>query len=224
MKTGIFCTGRCIESDNWEKHQWIDEENSLLGEYAKTILLAEKEKPESIVFGNGIITRDQVENLNEYTTEYIFDHFNELKDLPQFEGIDLNELSNFIKKISLTAGLVKNTYEEMELAARVFDKKSLEKTIVVSNPDNIARCMQIGHQLYQKTRLKPLKNLFYAQSEIGYNGTTSLTSAIIEMPHRHDDLSPKGLPEDIKKYFSLPLRKKGEFAELVKNYFKNNSL
>ena len=93
----------------------------------------------------------------------------------------------------------------------------VEEVTLISNPDHISRCFQLAHAFTQKNKL-PF-NFLAAQSDVGYNGTTSTTSRIIEQPHRADDLSPN-LAGVIGDYFTLTLDKKNEFVELVADYLE----
>lgn len=215
MKTGILCHGRYLQANNWELHQFGDPKNGLVGQILKTMLVAYKSQDPIIVFGTGASEKDGLKEA-EYTIKYMFDNFDAARNFPQFRGVDLDSLKRIMKSYSVPELKSKNTLEEIRYAGEIFASYGVEKAIIISNPDHISRCMQLGHQIYQETKNKSLENLFGAQSEIGYNGTNIITSKIIEMPHRSDDSSPD-LSKYIGNYFKLPVEKKKEFVEVVKN-------
>ncbi|VVB83535.1 Uncharacterised protein [uncultured archaeon] len=218
MKTGILCHGRHVLAKNWELHQWGDRKEGLLGQILKTCLLAYQEKAEVIVFGTGASERDGLKE-SEYTIKYMFEHFDEMSLFNPFDNINLKDLKRHILSFSIPEKKSQNTLEEIKFAGEIFCDYNIEKAIIVSNPDHISRCMQLAHQVYHYTKLKSLENLFAVQSDIGYNGTSSITSKIVEMPHRGDDLSPD-LSKYIGNYFKLPLKIKNNFVDLVKNFFE----
>ncbi len=218
MKTGLLCHGRHVLAKNWKFHQWGDKEKGLLGQVMKTILLASQENPEIIIFGTGASEKDGLKE-SEYTIKYMFEHFDDLYALPQFQGMDIEQLRAFMKLKSIPEKKSQNTYEEIKRALEIFSHHGIERAIWVSNPDHISRCMQLAHQVYCETNSKTLQNFFAAQSDIGYNGTPSITSKIVEMPHRGDDPSPD-LSQYIGGYFRLAPEKKEEFVQLVEQFFK----
>lgn len=218
MKTGILCHGRHVLANNWELHQWGDKEKGLLGQILKTLLLSYQEQPNLIIFGTGASEKDGLKE-SEYTLQYMMDNFDQSKAFPQFAEVNIPLMKDFMYANSIPETESQNTREEIEFAGRIFADKEIERVIIVSNPDHISRCMQLAHQVYQQTRLMSLKNLFGAQSEVGYNGTANLTSRIIEMPHRGDDPSPD-LSRSIGKYFGLPTERKKEFVDLVEDFLQ----
>lgn len=218
MKKGILCHGRHLLAINWELHQFGDTQNKLLGQIAKTCLLAYEERPELIIFGTGASKLgEKIES--EYTIQYMMDNFFRLKDFPQFEGIDLHNLKDFMHRNSIPEKKSQNTYQEIKYAGEVFYEKGIYSVILVSNPDHISRCGQLVHQVYQESRLESLKRVFLCQSEVGYNGTNIITSRIIESPHRGDDESPD-LSIYIGDYFKLSLQGKKEFFQAVESLIK----
>lgn len=220
MKTGILCHGRHLLANNWELHQWGDMEKGLLGQILKTCLLTHQENPRVIVFGTGASEKDGLKE-SEYTIQYMLDRFPELEEFPQFKEIDLLWLEKFIIDHFVAETKSQNTYEELRYAGQIFDSHGIEKVILVSNPDHISRCMQLAHQVYQETHLPSLANVFASQSDIGYLGEPRATSAVIETPHRGDDLSPD-LSQIIKKYFGLSLEAKEEFVDQLRSFIKTH--
>ena len=219
MKTGLLCHGRHVLAKNWELHQWGDKEKGLLGQVMKTILIAHQENPEVIIFGTGASEKERLKE-SGYTIKYMFEHFEDLYSLPQFQGVNIGQLKAFMKSKSIAEKKSQNTYEEIKKALEIFSYHGIEKIIWVSNPDHIPRCMQLAHQVHYETNSKILLNFFAAQSDIGYNGTPSITSKIVEMPHRGDDPSPD-LSQYIGKYFKLSTEDKERFVGLVKKFFNN---
>jgi hypothetical protein len=217
VKTGILCHGRHIFANNWELHQWGDKEKGLLGQILKTLSPVSQENPEIVVFGTGASGKDGLKE-SEYTIKYMFDRFNELVDFPQFHGVDIQNLKYFMSYRSIAEKRSQNTLEELRRAMDIFSSYSVNRVVIVSNPDHISRCMQLAHQVYHESKPRGLEGFFAAQSDIGYNGTLAVTSKIIEMPHRRDDPSPD-LSRLIGRYFKLPLESKREFVNLVENYF-----
>ncbi len=217
-KTGIICHGRHLLAKNWELHQWGDKEKGLLGQILKTLLVAHREQPEAIVFGTGASEKDGLKE-SEYTIKYMLDNFHYLNEFPQFRGIDINQLKKFVGFRSIAEKKSQNTYEEIKGAIEIFSHYGIERVILVSNPDHLPRCIQLAHQVYQETKSKILDGFLATPSEIGYNGTSTITSRIVEMPHRGDDPSPD-LSQYIGNYFKLSLEKKKEFVEQVKKFFE----
>lgn len=148
----------------------------------------------------------------------MFNRFDELSYFPQFRGVDIQNLKNFMAYHSIAEKRSQNTLEELRYAMDIFSSKGINRLIIVSNPDHISRCMQLAHQVYHESKPRGLEGFFAAQSDIGYNGTLAVTSKIIEMPHRRDDPSPD-LSRLIGRYFKLPLESKRELVSLVENYF-----
>ncbi len=216
MKTGILCHGRHVLAKNWELHQWGDNEKGLLGQICKTVLLAHQENPETVVFGTGASEKDGLKE-SEYTIRYMLEHFGDLASYPQFKGVDLEALRSFMFTHSVPEKRSQNTYEELKNSMDIFSVHSIDRLIIVSNPDHIPRCMQLAHQVYHELKPTGLEQLFAAQSDIGYNGTIKTTSRIVESPHRGDDPSPD-LSQYIPDYFKLPLELKREFVEEVRNF------
>jgi hypothetical protein len=221
MRTGILCHGRHVLANNWELHQWGDQEKNLLGQILKTLILSYQERPEVVIFGTGASEKDGLKE-SEYTLKYMFDNFEKVAKFNQFNNIDLGFLKDYMIHHSVPEKKSQNTFEEIKYAGEIFLDYNIEKVIIVSNPDHISRCMQMAHQVYQQTKLKSLENLFASQSEIGYDGTNNLTSKIIEMPHRGDDVSPNIL-KPIGEYFKLPLEKKRKFTQLITNFFSSSN-
>ncbi|MDO8528967.1 MAG: ElyC/SanA/YdcF family protein [Nanoarchaeota archaeon] len=215
-KTGILCHGRHVLANNWELHQWGDKEKGLLGQVLKTLSLAAKQYPEVVVFGTGASEKDGLKE-SEYTIRYMFEHFDEINEFPQFNGADMQGLKNFMSAHSVPEKKSQNTLEELKCAMDIFSSYSVSRIFIVSNPDHISRCMQLAHQVYHDLKPRGLDEIFAAQSDVGYNGTLSVTSKIIEMPHRGDDPSPD-LSKYIGSYFRLPLEKKIEFVEQVRKF------
>lgn len=218
MKTGILCHGRHVLANNWELHQWGDKEKRLLGQVLKTLIIANQEKPDMIVFGTGASEKDGLKE-SEYTIKYMFDHFDEVREFPQFKNINLGFLETYMHVCSIPETKSKNTIEELKYAMDIFQLREINKMIIISNPDHISRCMQLAHQVYHESKPKDLEEIFAVQSDIGYNGTLNITSKIIEMPHRGDDPSPD-LSKYIGNYFKLPLDKKEEFVKLTATFLR----
>ena len=221
METGILCHGRHILAKNWELHQWGDKHKGLLGQILKTLSLAYQESPKVVVFGTGSSEKDGLKE-SEYTIKYMLEHFDDLSFFNQFNGIDIGQLKKFIFEHSIPEKRSQNTLEELRYAMNIFSSNDVNRIILVSNPDHISRCMQLAHQVYHETKPKGLEEIFAVQSDIGYNGTSTITSKIIEMPHRGNDFRPD-LSKYIGNYFKLPLDKQNEFVNLVKNFFENYS-
>ncbi len=221
MKTGILCHGRHLLATNWELHEWGNEKKNLLGQIPKTLLLVHQETPETIVFGTGASEKDGLKE-SEYILKYMFEHFGNLQNFSQFNGINLTELEKYMKGHSVVDKTSQNTYEEIKRTIEVFSSQDMHKMIIVSNPDHISRCMQMAHQSYHELKPSSLEAIFGAQSDIGYNGTAQITSKIIEIPHRGDDLSPD-LSRYMGNYFKLPLEEKRQFVRMVEDFFDNQN-
>ena len=205
-------------ANNWALHQWGNSERGFLGQILKTVELTSHENPSVVVFGTGASKRDGLKE-SEYTIRYMFDHFYEANKFSQFNGIDLNELKTIMGEKSIPETESQNTLDELKKAGEIFLYKGVERIILVSNPDHISRCMQLAHTVYREPQYSSIKQIFGAQSDAGYKGTSDITSKIIEMPHRGDDPSPD-LSKYIGNYFKLPLQSKVEFVDLIKNYFE----
>ena len=137
-----------------------------------------------------------------------------MKNFPQLDGANLINLKDRMYKISIAETTSQNTYEELIKAGEIFDNKGVSGVRIVSNPDHISRCGQLAHQVYQEKKLKSLENFSLCPSEVGYNGTTNVTSKVIEMPHRGDDSSPN-LSGYIGEYFKLSRKGKELFYKGV---------
>lgn len=217
-KTGILCHGRHVEAINWELHEWGDEKKGLIGQIPKTILLAYQEKPEIIVFGTGASQRDGIYEA-EIIVKYMLENFSRLEKFPQFKGIKLSPLEKFMHARSIPETKSKNTLDEIRNAGNIFLKYNVEKAIIVSNPDHIARCMQIAHQAYQDDKIYSLKNIFAAQSEVCYDGTSKISTKPIEKTHRGDDPSPD-LSSVIGNYYKITKDQKYECFNQLKKFFE----
>ena len=217
MKTGILCHGRHLQAKNWNLHQWGDIDRNVLGQILKTMQLTHYENPSIIIFGTGSSGQDGLKE-SEYTIRYMFNHFYEANKFSQFNDIKLDELYDTMKRISIAEKESQNTKEELENAGKIFLSQGVERIILVSNPDHISRCMQLAHTIYQDQKFSSFKEILGTSSDIGYKGTSEVTSRIIEMPHRGDDKNPD-LSKSIRNYFKLPLPDKERFVKLVDNFF-----
>ncbi len=215
MKTGILCHGRYLQAINWELHQFGHPEVGL-GQILKTCLLANQKSPEVIVFGTGASEKDGIKEA-DYTIRYMLEHFDALKSFPQFAGLDIQNLREYMVSHSVSETKSQNTKEEIARASEIFANRGIEEAILVSNPDHIPRCFQLAHDFAQSN--KPGFYFLAAQSDIGYNGTPRITSRIIEKPHRADDPSPD-LSAVIGDYFKLTPVQKTEFTQRTKAYFE----
>lgn len=220
VRTGILCHGRHLLANNWELHQWGDADNEQLGQILKTCQLAYNEKPEIIVFGTGASEKDGVKE-SEYTIKYMMDNFDRMKDFSKFKEIDLGKLKIFMHSHSIAEKESKKTFEELEKAGEIFLNHGVTRVILVSNPDHISRCMQLAHEVFSQPKFSSFKQILAAQSEVGYNGTQTITSRIIEMPHRGDDSSPN-LAKYIGDYFKLSLERKRKFVSWVKDFLQTD--
>jgi hypothetical protein len=220
-KTAILCHGKHLEAINWELHYWGDNQNKKLGQIPKLALLTNQINPDLIFVGSGSSKKGNIYE-SEYIIKHMLNNFENLKNFLQFQDIDLTALKQKIQRITKPDTISQTTNEELINIGEIFLQEGITKVFILSNPDHLPRCAQSAHKIYQDPKYNQFnQNLYFVQSEIGFNGTTNPTTKIIEMPHRGDDQSPN-LAEHIGSYFSLSLEKKKEFIEIVKNFMKED--
>lgn len=188
MKTGILVHGCHLGALNWRGIMWGHPPDQL-GRIPKAVAVALQEDAEVLIFGTGASEKNNKKE-GEYTRDFMFEHFSELKEFSYFHDIDLvNVRSNFLN-ISRAECRSQNTREEMKEAGKIFSELGTERVILVSSPTHISRCIRDALDVFKGEKYWSLReNLFATASDTSYLGGRVEDVVIFEPPHRGDQQS-----------------------------------
>lgn len=205
MKTGVLVHGCNLNIENWRHVAWGDPPHRL-GRIPQGILTAIQENADVIVFGTGASEKEfrlgesgktgQVLVEAEYSLEYLKAHFSSLacfeilqRRIPELEtetGVArLAEI--WLPRIVLDVES-NNTAEEITNAGLLFVEREIEKSILVSSPSHIVRCLRDAADIFSSDkRFEKLRyDIHGVPSNTCYEGTDAGDVVVIEPPHRPD--------------------------------------
>lgn len=185
-RTGVLIHGLHLQARGWEEIVW-GKPPYLLGRLPRGVVVALREKASIVVFGTGASERDGKKEA-EVARDYLLEHFAELAQFTDFQGVDLEAEKRRMQRIAAVETHSQNTAQEVRLAGRMFQEAGVDKIILVSSPTHISRCVRDAFIAFNEddTLRHFTHSLFATPSQTCFPGTTAQDVAIVEPPHRPD--------------------------------------
>ena len=206
MKTGILVHGCNLGAFQWKRISWGDAPE-LLGRLTRAILFVMEGIRDPafeisvMVLGTGVRAESKHKRGHSNSTEasemrrLMFENLDRLIEFrvfadrfPELGNADFAEqLRSTLERITELAEDCQNTVEEIENAAWIFRRHSIDRPILISSPVHLPRCIKEACVLFEKGQWPEARHhLVAAPSETCYQNTTASDVAIFEPPHRPD--------------------------------------
>lgn len=181
---GVLCHGRHLQTTGWSEIMW-GKPPHLLGQLPKMVLVALEEDAKIVLLGAGA---SEIDGKKEaiFTRDYLFKRFNELSSFASFQGIDLQDAEQKIRKILATDVRPQNTAQEMIYAGPLFEQAGVERICIVSSPTHLPRCLNEALKFFSKPGSRfALHDFVACPSDVGWSSNDEVY--VFEPPHRPDD-------------------------------------
>ncbi|MCP6718823.1 MAG: hypothetical protein KJI71_01145 [Patescibacteria group bacterium] len=209
---GIWAHGHSLDRDPeiWKRVIWGVPPNRL-GRASLATLLAIKNKARLLGFGTGSSRTSEGKIEAEVIRDFILDNFNNLGEFQQFNGVDLREAKDKISRIVEVDTASKNTYEELQCAARIFLEKGVKTVIFVTDPAHGSRVFKNACEVFLENNSfsNILQHFSVAASAVPYSGTAG--DVVVAEP-------PYPLRKVFQNIMQAPEERRKEINLLLKRY------
>lgn len=196
MKTGILVHVYHLETKNWEDLVWGNPAQDKMGTLptlAWLVLTSPADQPvEAIAIGCGPSTKENLSEA-EFTKKYLLDRLDQLQEFPRLRAL-LHGLSNeqhqqFEQTMHniISMHVIKNTAEEVALAAKVFGERGIAKVLQVCVASHAPRCIQVQGTARYEGVIPKEQQWAVVASDTCFPGAIPADTLVLEPPHRGDD-------------------------------------